>query len=122
MYVRPPCPGLGVRAGTVGRRAAVVRLVILRNSAQLLERALYPEPDRVQRLRLRDPTPLPIRVGQHRMDQQISQAFPLDRDVQSRQPHPIGLQDLARAMDLLQHGGLLLMQRPPLGNPPLQGA
>ena len=107
----------------VGRRRRVVRLRPLRHMAQSKQRRLHPAPQRQQRLRLAHRDPLPVRVRQHEMAQQVRQRLAEDRDAQFVAVREVSLARLARPVVLREkHFHIRTVLRFPDIDPPLQRA
>ena len=106
----------------MGSRRAVVGLMDRRHVPQLRQCALQSQPDGDQRLRLDHAAPLPVRVGQHAVDQQMREGLAAQRDPQRVHRGAIGLQHFARPMHLLERQQLVTMQCAPGADVPLQRA
>ena len=68
------------RPQIMGRRRGVVRLVVGRDAPEPDQRRLDAPPQRGHRLRLAARRPLPIRIRQHRVAQQVGEGLAPDRD------------------------------------------
>jgi hypothetical protein len=107
----------------VDRRAQTVGAMPQRHAAQLPQRVLQPVAETLEALGKADGRRLPVRVGQHKVVDQVRERLPLDRHAQRahvreiRGPQPAGFVDLAEEHFLGWSG-----QGPPASHLPLQGA
>ncbi len=114
-------PAFATRTQPVRRRARVVHPQFPRHPTQTLHAFLQPVAEREQGLRLTPRGPLPVRIRQHRVTQQVGVGLIFDRDPQLVGVGPVQLQGLARHPVLRKkHFLVRSMLQPPLLDPPLK--
>jgi hypothetical protein len=104
-------------------RAGVVRPQLRRTLAQLPQGGLQPTHQTQERLREATRRPLPVRIRQDTMAEQMIEDFALNRHRQLPGIGPIQLQQFAGLVRLRKkHLPLRPLRRPPLPHPPIKSA